>query len=145
MNYDELRTLVELQSLAFTVPLLLMCFVVVFEAYPSIRTTPPGTQMRWILYGICIGFFGNMVDNLYWMFPWTAHYLKLPITADLVEFGVFPNLIFRQFCTVVACYCHIRAFINPERKGLLISLNVLLLISVISGQAFIYILQQINN
>jgi hypothetical protein len=69
--------------------------------------------MGWIICGITIGFLGNAVDNLYWLIPWTSHYLEMPFTTNLIEFGVFPNIIFRQLMTTIAAYCHIRAFIAP--------------------------------
>lgn len=143
MNYESIRTIVELQSLALTLPVLLLCLLVVGECIPSLRSAKPQTQMRWILLGISIGFFGNMVDNFYWMIPWTANFLQLPITSDLVNFGVFPNLIFRQLLTMTAAYCHLRAFISPDRPRLLFWCNSLTCLSILAGQVYIYYLQQL--
>ena len=101
--------------------------------------------MRWILFGICFGFAGNLVDNLYWMFPWTANYLGLSSTPDLVNFGVFPNLLFRQTLTSVAAYCHLRAFIPEDNTKLLRFLNWGVVASIVLGEGYILALWCINQ
>lgn len=145
MSYELIRTVVELQSLALTLPVLFLCLMVVFECVPALQRIQRRTQMRWILLGICIGFFGNMVDNFYWMIPWTANYLDLSITPVLVNFGVFPNLIFRQIFTITAAYCHLRAFISPDNPRMLRSCNIFCILTIIAGQIYIYALQQVNQ
>lgn len=144
MSYESIRTIIELQSLAFTLPVLLLCFLVVYECVPTIPHAQRNTQMRWILLGITIGFTGNLVDNFYWMIPWTSNYLGLPQTPDLVNFGVFPNLLFRQIFTIVAAYCHLRAFISPSRPKLIFCCNMMFFGSILLGQFFIIYLQKLN-
>lgn len=145
MNYESIRIIVELQSLALTAPVLVLCAFVIYECLHPLKTSIKGSQMRWILFGICFGFAGNLVDNFYWMFPWTANYLKLPITIDLVNFGVFPNLLFRQTLTSIAAYCHLRAFIPEDNTRLLNFLNWGVVTSITLGQVYILTLWCINN
>lgn len=142
-SYNTARTIVELQSLAFTIPVLLLCFLVIKEGIGPLKASTG--QTRWILLGICLGFAGNFVDNLYWMFPWTANYLEDPRTGVLVSFGVFPNLIFRQGLTIAAAYCHLRAFIPRERKRLVQIINLSILSATLCGQLFIFCLWQVNH
>lgn len=145
MRYEDIRMLVELQSLALTAPVLVLCVFVVFECLKPLKDSEKGSQMRWILLGIALGFSGNLVDNLYWMIPWTSNYLGLGVTPDLVNFGVFPNLIFRQTLTSIAAYCHIRAFIPKTNTRLLRFVNWAVIISVFLGQGYITILWGIRT
>lgn len=145
MNYENIRIIVELQSLALTAPVLVLCAFVIYECLHPLKTSIKGSQMRWILFGICFGFLGNLVDNLYWMFPWTANYLGLSSTPDLVNFGVFSNLLFRQTLTSVAAYCHLRAFIPEDNTRLLRLLNWGVVASIILGEGYILTLWCINR
>lgn len=145
MEYESLRTFIELQSLALTAPVLVLCAFVVFECVKPLRGSKRNTQMRWILLGICTGFLGNLVDNLYWMIPWTANYLGLSCTAALVNFGVFPNVFFRQFLTSVAAYCHLKAFIPDGHPRLHSLVNWAVVVSVVMGQGYIFVLWSINK
>lgn len=145
MDYEHVRIVVELQSLALTAPVLVLCAFVVYECINPLKDSIKGSQMRWILMGICFGFAGNLVDNLYWMLPWTANYLGLQFTSTLVNFGVFPNLLFRQTLTSVAAYCHLRAFIPESNVKLLRFLNRAVIGSIILGQGYILTLWCINK
>ncbi len=145
MSYEATRTFVELQSLAMTAPVLVLCAMVIYECITPLKTAVPRTQIRWILFGIILGFSGNLVDNFYWMIPWTSNYLQLPITSDLVNFGVFPNLVFRQGLTTVAAYCHIRAFISPDKPRLLLCTNIMVILSFLMGQIYIFFLHQLQQ
>ena len=78
MVYENIRTFIELQSLAWTMPVLAGCDLVVYECQKSLRSNKgdkKSKQLVWILLGICIGFTGNFVDNLYWLIPWTMSYV----------------------------------------------------------------------
>ena len=145
MNYENIRIIVELQSLALTAPVLVLCAFVIYGCLHPLKTSIKGSQMRWILFGICFGFLGNFVDNLYWMIPWTSNYLGLSTTPDLVNFGVFPNLLFRQTLTSVAAYCHLRAFIPEDNTKLLRLLNWGVAASIILGEGYILTLWCINQ
>lgn len=145
MSYENIRIMVELQSLALTLPVLILCVFVIFECLKPLKESNRGSQMMWILLGICCGFTGNLVDNLYWMIPWTSSYLNLAVTGDLVNFGVFPNLVFRQTLTSIAAYCHLRAFIPKTNTRLLRFVNWAVIISILLGQGYILMLQAINR
>jgi len=137
MGYEEIRSYVELGSLALTVPLLVLCSVVVYECYPLMyrcfKFYKDDKKICWIIAGIFFGFGGHIVDNFYWAIPWTSHFLGLGYTEALIKFGVFPNIIFRQFLTALSAYCHIRAFIAPENFRDAKWLNVLLGVTVMVG------------
>lgn len=145
MNYEDIRIIVELQSLALTAPVLVLCAFVIYECLRPLKTSIKGSQMRWILFGICFGFAGNLIDNLYWALPWTADYLSLSSTPDLVKFGVFPNLLFRQTLTSVAAYCHLRAFIPEDNTIMLRLLNWGVVTSIVLGEGYILALWCINQ
>ena len=168
MSYEFIRTIVELQSLAWTVPVVVFSAFVVKESYTpfkkglstmfcGIRKTKNGLdkspatalqiQKHWFITGIFIGFLGNMVDNFYWTIPWTANYLSAPYTRAWQDFGVFPNIFFRQTLTLLSAYCHIKAFIprNPNNPHQYRFLNITLIASIIIGQLFIFILWTANT
>jgi hypothetical protein len=117
MTIPDLRTTIELQSLAFTAPLLVLALLVVIEALPALMAAPRYTPIWWMTLGIILGFVGGFSDSFYWSFPWSSHYLDLRIAQALNENGVFSNIIFRQLFGILSAYCHIRAFVAPEKGG----------------------------
>ena len=139
MVYENIRTFIELQSLAWTMPVLAGCALVVYECQKSLRSNKgdkKSKQLVWILLGICIGFTGNFVDNLYWLIPWTMSYVGCVATPDAVAAGVFPNLIFRQMLTATSAYCHIRAFISPDDNQNTKTLNKVFIVSLVIGYLY---------
>lgn len=153
LNYESTRVLVELQSIAWTFPVVVLCFFVVKESYKHVKNFLLGSlkekksfsrKMKWLISGIFIGFLGNLVDNFYWALPWSLNYLNDPHTKFLQDFGCFPNLLFRQIMTTVAAYCHIRAFIYPNKQDCSKTLNAILIISLLGGQVFVTCLYLIN-
>lgn len=146
----NLRTIFELQSLAFTLPFLALSIIVIFEATPVARKAKKYTPIWWMTWGICIGFAGNFVDNLYWGFPWTFSYLENSVSQVLNRNGVYPNLIFRQGFGIVAAYCHIRAFVAPDKVAantnrLIRFVHYIMIASLLIGQAYVVTLYLIKH
>lgn len=114
----------ELLSLFLSVPTIVLCAGVVvlwFSATWSAWTQKERlTAQDWLISGVFVGFCGEAMDNLYWLFPWTASFLHLEITDTLFAHGMYPNILFRQIAGAVAAYCHIRAHFefktDPTRK-----------------------------
>ena len=150
MNLEKLRVHFELQSLAFTAPLLCLCVLVVTECIPALATAKKYTPMWWMLLGIALGFIGQFVDNFYWGFPWSFHYLDNPFAAKLNQNGVFSNFIFRQGFGIASLYCHLRAFIAPERGAmnsnrLMRMVHYFFISALVAGQLYILFLYLVKN
>jgi hypothetical protein len=142
MTYEKLRTIIQLQSLAWTIPMLVLCFVVLWELKkPTHRACFSGkginNQMCWILLGLSFAFAGKIVESAWWFIPWTLAYLKHPEWLKFNNLGVFFNIIFRQAFFTVSAYCHLRAFIAPEKKNAgLKTVHWVLGISLLAGQLY---------
>ena len=65
--------------------------------------------------------------------------MQEPVDA-LISFGVFPNLVFRQGMTLLAAYCHIKAFIPTENKLLANKVHKIFISTIILGQGYILLL-----
>lgn len=147
MILEKIRILTQLQTLAWTLPMLALCFAVLWEIRKSTYSAcfkdsnEKKSQMCWILCGIFFAFVGKMVETAWWAIPWTLDYLKHPAWAEFNSYGVYINAVFRQGLFTIAAYCHLRAFIAPqkEEKGIK-AINWILGISLLLGQAYIVIL-----
>lgn len=145
--YENFKAFAQLQSLAWTLPMIALCIIVVTKAFkPAKEANKKGARnssekMKWFLTGIFIGFLGNILDNTYWAFYWGAGYLQMQEPVDaLISFGVFPNLVFRQGMTLLAAYCHIKAFIPTENKLLANKVHKIFISTIILGQGYILLL-----
>ena len=151
MTFDNVRTLVQLQSLAWTIPMIILCFAVLWEIRkPTHRACFGGNginnQMCWILLGLAFAFTGKIVESAWWFIPWTLDYLKHPDWLKYNNMGVFFNAIFRQTFFTIAAYCHLRAFIAPEKKSKgLRTVHWILGISLIIGQLYMVTLLLTKN
>ena len=150
MTIEEARTTIELQSLAFTAPFLVLALLVVIEALPALREATRYTPLWWMTLGIILGFAGGFSDNFYWGFPWSAHYLELTVAETLNKNGVFSNIVFRQGFGIASAYCHIRAFVAPEKGGynrsrLMRLVHYFTLTSLAVGQVYIFCLYYVKN
>ncbi len=146
----DYRTFVELQSLAFTVPLLVLAFLVIYESVPAFLGCSKGTPMWWMVLGIILGFIGGFFDSFYWGFPWSFHYLGLPMADVLNVNGVYSNLVFRQGFGIAAAYCHLRAFIAPSKDSfrdsrLMRILHYFVVMSLVAGQLYVLTLYLVKN
>ena len=149
MDYEHLRSIVELGSLALTVPLVFLCCMVIYECYVPLKHCIQKVQgdkkICWIIAGIFFGFAGNLIDNIYWAIPWSSNYLGLKYTEDLIKFGVFPNIFFRQILTAFAAYCHLRAFIAPEHNRDSRWLHIIIIITFIFGVFYVFSLWHVKG
>ena len=144
-DYESVRVLVELQSMAFTIPLVVLSFLVCKQASKVLVGLGRGTSHSWLLTGVVLGFAGRLLDSIYWMIPWTANYLHFDFVRDVQDFGVFPNLIFRQGLTIASAYCYLRAFIPAEKIGLVACVKGAIMGAALLGQVYIFCLSQIKK
>lgn len=117
----NLQHMAEAISLALTPATITMSLVVVClwrRAAVKYAFLPNKTAEQWFIVGVCAGFVGSVMDNLYWSIPWTASYLGLEAKGSLVDMGVFFNVPFRQTAGILAGYCHARsAFLYFSSKA----------------------------
>lgn len=146
--YEFLREQTQLQSLAWTLPLVSLCCVVVWEirkqSVHAVRHKVH-SQMDWVILGIAISFIGKIVESLWWFIPWTMDYINHPSWGELNSAGVFVNIIFRQAFFTVAAYCHLRAFVAPHRSEGLRIIHWILLASILVGQLYPVVLYNIKH
>lgn len=136
-----IHQLAELVSLWLSVPAVILSVAVVLVWMPAAHkamTTAARNATQWFAMGVTVGFIGGAIDNLYWMVPWTFHYLEMTEhSSALFNFGVYSNIPFRQICTLLAAYCHIRsALAFTDKDGYDHGLNFVNLLfagSVVAG------------
>lgn len=151
MTFENFRSLVQLQSLALTIPLLVLCVLVIRELQKPVHSACLGwggkrkKQMCWILIGLLFGFSGKIVESIWWFIPWTLSYLEHPSWKSFNDMGVFVNIIFRQLFFTFSAYCHLRAFIAPDKQSSATkATNYILLTAFIIGQIYMVILYRAN-
>ena len=152
MDYESFKTIVQLQSLAWSIPVIALCFAVLWEIRkPSNELlwkkdlTKDQKKMLWIFFGFFFGFTGKIIESIWWSIPWTLDYLNHPLWLEFNSYGVFFNIIFRQAFFTASAYCHLRAFTSPEKNepGLK-SVHWILGISLIVGQLYMITLLLIH-
>lgn len=144
MSYDKFYTITKLQTLAWTIPMIVLCFIVLWEirkpAYQSCFKEKRG-QMCWILFGLLFAFVGKVGETAFWFVPWTLAYLEHPKWLEVNDLGVYFNAVFRQGAFTVAAYCHLRAFITPaSEKKALRTIHWILGFSLLLGQLYMILL-----
>ena len=152
MDYEIFRTLVQLQSLALTVPLLALCFAVLWEIRKPTNDvcwkedkTPEQKKMCWILVGLFFGFAGKVIESIWWAIPWTMDYIDHPAWFEFNSLGVFFNIVFRQAFFTISAYCHLRAFAAPDKQSRgMKTVHWILGISLIMGQLYMITLLEIK-
>jgi hypothetical protein len=110
-TYHEIA---ELISLTITVPTVVFSIIVVYIWSPSTfealgKKSIHKTEVDWFIIGVCIGFAGGIMDNIYWAFAWSADYLGLASKDRWFQNGVYSNIPFRQVAGSLAAICHIKA------------------------------------
>ena len=104
-----MQDLIELLSLGFTVPTIVLSLNVVRifgrRAIDSLKCKRWGVIDLFIL-GITVGFVGSTLDNLYWGAAWTADYLDWEIKETLFQWGAWSNIPNRQITTTLAAFLH---------------------------------------
>lgn len=136
----------EIISLALSIPTLMFAFVVVLRWGPKAwdhvtKSDGKISEVGWLIIGVTISFLGGFFDNLYWGVAWTCRFLDHPWTEWLQTRGVLSNIPFRQLAGAIAGFCHIRAAMITERRGLKIlchSAWILTLVSIIALSFFLF-------
>lgn len=144
--YENLQEIAKLQSLALTLPMVVLSALVLWEIkhYAAEATfTKKRSQMDWVILGIALSFIGKIVESLWWFIPWSADVLDHSKWAELNQMGVFFNLIFRQMFFSAGAYCHLRAFAR-NREGLSV-VHWILWGSLFTGQLYPIILLVIKQ
>lgn len=115
LNIDLIVKALSFVSLGLSPLVIILCIIVVKEWKSEIAKISffrKKTSIEWFILGVVFGFVGNCVDNLFWMIPWSHHYIFDTARLSFPEAGVCINVFFRQFLTFLAAYCHIRAAIE---------------------------------
>lgn len=74
----------------------------------------------WLIMGVCIGFLGSVMDNLYWGLAWTLDFLSWePYRTSFFNWGALPNIFFRQGTGIAAAHCHIMSYLTHHRPDLI--------------------------
>jgi len=127
----------ELISLGLTFPTAFLAGAVIWVWGRTLwlKGKKPSASRDYFILGVVLGFLGSFLDNAYWFVPWSASFLGLSITEDLINAGVFFNIFFRQGAGIAAAWCHLRAAeLADEVHGRW--LNRLLVISSVAGVAY---------
>lgn len=98
-------------SLWLTPMTIIACAFVVYRFYAgfvSASSAKEKTELHWFIIGIVIGFAGDLGDNIFWAFAWSAQFTNQSYWTDIFEYGAFSNSIFRQGCGIVSALCHLR-------------------------------------
>jgi len=138
MIKSKLQAIAELFSLGMTIPTVVLAFAVVYTWLPSARAAwsrEQKTGQDWFILGVAIGFCGAILDNLYWFIPWTASYIEHHATSQLINTGVFFNIVFRQGLGIAAAYCHLKAAELTEGSNIKL-VNSLLVASNLVGFSY---------
>lgn len=112
----------EFISLALTVPSvglsMLVCFLwgkAAIRAFLQRDESPTALFIK----GVVAGFFGEVLDSLFWGFAWSLSFIDHPWRDEVFKSGVFFNIFFRQLLTMVAANFHVRSYIaHREQEGL---------------------------
>jgi len=152
LDFDTIKTITQLQTLALTIPMLVLSIMVLAEikkpAYDAcfIYKGERKNQMCWILIGLFFGFTGKVFESVWWSIPWTMAYIDHPRWFEFNSYGVFFNLVFRQLFFTISAYCHLRAFIPSDTSNTnLRIIHYILVTSLLLGEGFILALYMAKN
>lgn len=113
------RDLVTIASMGLTLTTVVGCLGVIYmwwgAAWKAWKTSHR-TELHYFIMGVSIGFFGALVDNVYWGFAWFAEFINHPYRDSLFDYGVYSNLFFRQLCTILAAAFHIQAAVESTSR-----------------------------
>lgn len=132
----------KLLSMGLTVPNLIFSFAVCylwFNASKDVYFSGFREASDWLILGVFVGFTGQILDNFYWAFPWTASFLGLNSSTALFESGIYFNIFFRQGLGLVAACFHVISFCSGRDNRLRI-FNLLLIGSHLLGVIYVLIL-----
>lgn len=146
MGYEQLREIALLQSLALTLPMLMLSAIVLWEikslSFKGMLNNAK-SKMEWIILGIFFSFLGKVVESVWWFIPWTLDYIEHPLWIEFNSAGVFVNIIFRQGFFSFGAYCHLRAFAANGQS--LRFIHWVILLTIFIGQLYPLFLIYINS
>lgn len=104
----------ELISNALTVSLIILGLHVVIYWWPETKkaffSKKPLNSTQRLICGVFVSFVAVILDNLYWGFTWSLHYLGHDLAPVFLFNGVYPNIPFRQGLGILAAFLHIHAY-----------------------------------
>lgn len=109
---DNARRFVELLSLGLSATAITLSIAVLSAWWPATRRAAVRqnrTSVDWLMIGVFVGFLGGTFDSAYWQIPWTMNYFCSPCATDWIQWGVLPNIMFRNGCDILSAGCHLRA------------------------------------
>ena len=113
-----LRT-VEAVSLGLNPVVFFFCFLVLIHYVPAVIEKRKAMEAKdWLILGICVGFAGKLLDNIYWSIAWSAHYFGFRSVEFWMSNGFLSNVSCRQLSTIGAGCCHVVAAIKGGKKPL---------------------------
>lgn len=117
-----MNDLAEAASLALSFPTIIAGLGVLVHwgkgAWEAITTTPAlRTAVQWLVLGVYVGFLGDVLDNAYWFFAWSAEFANHPSRDWWFSNGAWPNIPFRQGAGIYAAYCHMRSYYSAMKEG----------------------------
>ena len=107
-------------SLALTAPTVILSSVVIYlfaNQAGRALLSDNRTAIQWFALGICVGFIGSILDNLYWSIPWSLSFIDSHWAEFFFSKGSIFNIFFRQIAGILAGYCHIRAALSYDDRG----------------------------
>jgi uncharacterized membrane protein len=71
-----------------------------------------------MILGVVTGFFGAILDNIWWGFAWSADFINPDSSFKqfFFDYGVYSNTIARQTLGVIAALCHIASAAMAQDK-----------------------------
>lgn len=137
MEYEQIKEIAMLQSLALTLPMIMLSVIVIWEiknlSFAGMLSNAK-SKMEWIILGIFFSFVGKVVESAWWFIPWTLNYIEHPSWDSINGAGVFVNVVFRQGFFSFGAYCHLRAFAATGQS--LRFIHWVILLSIFIGQLY---------
>ncbi len=109
------------------------------------REAPSSAKI--LALAITVGAMTEFGDSLYWFFTWSLYYMDEPLGNTFIQYGVYPNLLFRAIGGALTYYLHYHSSIIKKTKSiedvrgrLIMSENKYLRFSIGIGIAYIIIM-----
>lgn len=73
-------------------------------------TSKPIKAEGWFIMGVFFGFLSIMLDNIYWLIPWSLVYIEsFEMASYMTGLGIYFNIFFRMGLGLISAYCHIKS------------------------------------
>lgn len=114
----------ELVGLLLALPTILLAGWVVVaywtrarEAWDRFLGGGQTTEVDLLVMGICLGFTGAVLDNIYWTFAWGADFLNHSSREFWFTYGPTSNIPFRQLAGIAAAILHLYPVVTTGRTS----------------------------